>query len=370
MLTKFWLADIYSELGCESLGRFLHKRASSHRRYLAMHVRVSFIIYWGGGFKFIFRFHPDFHDRNSKIQREMMEYMSTWLQSLGNNRQEVLRRLTKQAVRNHENIRLAGQGGSAPAQGGYAQNAGVEAQHNLQGYLNQVPGMSSASAMLSKINSPGGSGGGFPSMGQAQSMLGKFGVGGGGESSGFFSREVEGAPYGGAQAQTSSYSSATMPSGGMETSYSTTSTYPGQGDGHGHAASYLSSPSQPEAYPPPIPSPSYSSGPGSAPPPPSSGYAPAYASSYGPSSYGAPEFPPVSPSYPDHNIHGGGGEHGYGGFQPPPPGPPGPPGFPGPAGFPDPYGGPPPFPGGPDQQGYPPPGGYGGPPPPNRPFGW
>lgn len=54
-------------------------------------------------------FHPDWHNRNSKIQVEIMTYMGKWMNSHGNATPEVQRRLTKESVRNHQNIRLTGQ---------------------------------------------------------------------------------------------------------------------------------------------------------------------------------------------------------------------------------------------------------------------
>ncbi|EGO03783.1 hypothetical protein SERLA73DRAFT_165377 [Serpula lacrymans var. lacrymans S7.3] len=97
-------------------------------------------------------FHPDFHSSNSKIQREMMQYMSSWVQELGGRREEVLQRLTKERVRSHENIRLAGDGGIPAAQGSFAFNQGSQMQHTLQGYASQVPG----AALLGKIGGPQG----------------------------------------------------------------------------------------------------------------------------------------------------------------------------------------------------------------------
>ena len=107
------------------------------------------------------RFHPNFHDSHSQIQRQMLEYMQTWVQSLGHQQHEVIRRLSKEAVRNHENIRL-GSTQAGPAQGSQAQQAGVQAQHKIYGYANQIPGVQQATAAF----------------GQAQGLIGKFGGGG------------------------------------------------------------------------------------------------------------------------------------------------------------------------------------------------
>ncbi|THH05855.1 hypothetical protein EW146_g9788, partial [Bondarzewia mesenterica] len=80
-------------------------------------------------------FHPDFHNPRSEVQRNMLGYMQTFVQSLGSKQHEILRRLTKPAVRNHENTRAAGAGGPPASQGSYAENAGHQMQGNLQGYL-------------------------------------------------------------------------------------------------------------------------------------------------------------------------------------------------------------------------------------------
>ncbi|GJE94562.1 Het-C domain-containing protein [Phanerochaete sordida] len=98
-------------------------------------------------------FHPDFHDGKSTIQRDMLGYMQKWVQALGNKQNEILNRLTKESVRNHQNIRLSGQGGPSHAQGTYAQNAGVQAQHNLQGYVSQVPVVGTAANFVSHLGS-------------------------------------------------------------------------------------------------------------------------------------------------------------------------------------------------------------------------
>lgn len=58
------------------------------------------------------RFHPDFHNHNSTVQRQMLQAMHDWVKGLGGKQHETLRRLVKNAVRNHENIRLAGDGSS------------------------------------------------------------------------------------------------------------------------------------------------------------------------------------------------------------------------------------------------------------------
>ncbi|KAJ7740023.1 heterokaryon incompatibility protein HET-C [Mycena maculata] len=97
-------------------------------------------------------FHPDFHNNSSKIQREMMQYMGTWLNSLGARKQSVLQRLTKNAVRNHENIRHAGEGGVSAAEGTLAANEAHALQHQIAGYAQGIPGVSQAQHLVGGHN--------------------------------------------------------------------------------------------------------------------------------------------------------------------------------------------------------------------------
>jgi hypothetical protein len=90
-------------------------------------------------------FHPDFHDRSSQIQREMLGGMSTWLQGLGHQQSAVLARLSKQAVRDHKNVRLGVEGAShststtsAGSQSGFLQ--GIPSLGQAQGLYNQFGG--------------------------------------------------------------------------------------------------------------------------------------------------------------------------------------------------------------------------------------
>lgn len=210
-----------------------------------------------------------------------MEYMQRWVQGLGSHQHETLRRLTRQAVREHKNTRLPGQGGPPTDEFNYAQNAGHQAQNDLQGYLNQVPGVSSATSFIGKLNSPGKPSGGssFPSMGQAQSFLNQF----------------------------------NQFSGPKRDMTPPASEYPGQGYGPGSHTSWEQPNPEPSYAPPPGPPPF----PGSTP---HDGYTPSYGGSAG--------FP--QPSYED--------QYEAGGFAPPP-GPP--PGFPNPGSYAPPPGPPP-----------------------------
>ncbi|CAL1699350.1 unnamed protein product [Somion occarium] len=218
-------------------------------------------------------FHPDFHDHNSRIQREMIDYMQQWIQSLGAQQHETLRRLTKSSVREHKNVRLAGHGGNQSSEYGYAQNAGQQAQTDLQGYLSQVPLVSNATSFLGKLNPGSGGkpsgGGAFSGMAQAQSLLGQF----------------------------------TGGQGGRREGPSSSSAYPGEGYGPGsHDVSYNPPSGPPPSFPGPVAhegySPSYA--------PPSAGFPePNYGSGYAPP-------PGAPPGFPDP-----------GSYQPPPGPPPG-----------------------------------------------
>ena len=106
---------------------------------------------------YITRFHPDFHNQNSKIQREMLQYMSTWVQELGHKRDEILQRLTREAVRTHRNVRQMGDGGAPQAQGTYAYNEGLQTQQTIQGYVQGIPGVSQAQSLFNMVSGgPGG----------------------------------------------------------------------------------------------------------------------------------------------------------------------------------------------------------------------
>jgi Heterokaryon incompatibility protein Het-C len=104
------------------------------------------------------RFHPDFHNENLKIQRDMMKYMHSWVNGLGSEKQSVLDRLTKGAVRNHKNTRSASGSGTAHAAGGYGQNAGHQVHTGVQQYVHSIPGVAqvqSLSGMVSGISALG-----------------------------------------------------------------------------------------------------------------------------------------------------------------------------------------------------------------------
>ncbi|KAJ7064976.1 heterokaryon incompatibility protein Het-C-domain-containing protein [Mycena amicta] len=263
-------------------------------------------------------FHPDFHNPQSKIQREMMQYMRTWLDGLGGRRQDVIQRLTKNAVRNHENVRHAGEGGKPEAEGTFAAGQAHQFQHYIQGQAQGIPGVAQATALF------GGQG-----HGMGRDVPGSVG----GEASAFLGGGPSPSHHG------HGHGSAAFPA--QQAPYGAP---PGQPP---HQTSYGAPPGPPASYGAGPPA-SYGS-PGAPPSfPGSSSYAPSYAPPSGPpafpdgSGYGAapsfpgaggPDFPAGPPSFPSSG-----------------------PGFPGA----DMYGGPPQFP-------SPPQGGYA--PPPGPPYG-
>lgn len=313
-------------------------------------------------------FHPDFHNKNSKVQREMMQYMADWVSKLGGRQHATLQRLSKQAVRNHENIRLAGDGGAPASQGTFADSQAHNVQNALAGYAQtHIPGFSQAQSVFGSRDGPGG---GYPGAGT-------------GQAASYNNPKVPG-PAGSSYAPQSSYTPP-APHGGGASSYASGPS--------GRPTSPPTSSYAPPPGPPPPSSPGHSGFPGgpntggsyyappSGPPPSSyaahtgpsypgsptqSGYTPTYVPVSGHSSPplsfpgAAPSFPGAAPSYPgaapsfpgaspsfssaassfpggpdhDHGHHGHG--HGHGGYSgggyAPPPGPPphgGAPGYPG-----------------------------------------
>jgi hypothetical protein len=106
------------------------------------------------------RFHPDFQNHASQIQREMLACVRNWLQSLGHKQSAVLARLSKEAVRNHQNVRLGGEGASvSQSHGAVTGNAGFPGQGNLQG----IPGMGQVQGLYNQFSGGAGAGreGGF-----------------------------------------------------------------------------------------------------------------------------------------------------------------------------------------------------------------
>ncbi|KAI0918625.1 hypothetical protein AcV5_002565 [Taiwanofungus camphoratus] len=310
-------------------------------------------------------FHPDFHDQSSTIQREMMQYMQTWVQGLGNHQAEILQRLTRQSVRNHLNVRHGGRG-PAVAQGTFTQTAGQDMQHGL---LANVPGLSQAQSLLGKVGGgPSDSGHSpFSALGHPQ-LLGTVGAGSARTSmattEGITSPGYPGMVYGSGHSdrhgrnhhQHVRATDYPYSSGQVSTYYNEnhilsmpiedTQVYPGP---LSHHVGRTSSPS----YAPPLgPPPSFPSGG----PVLSMGYAPVYMGAH--SSHSFPSADP-EPSYPSYvRDEGRGYSTAYA------PSPPGGPRF---ADAHAPPPGPPPFPG---EEGYPPPGTYDGPSQSDRRYGW
>ncbi|KAG6918406.1 hypothetical protein DXG01_014811 [Tephrocybe rancida] len=241
-------------------------------------------------------FHPNFHRSSSKVQREMLQEMTNWVNGLGKRKEKILHRLTKAAVRAHENIRLAGEGGAAASQGSYAEAQGLEAQHALLGYANQIPGVAQAAQLLDAAG------------GGKKKKHGKGREGGG----------YDGSDDGGAES--GAYAPSHVPAAGQAASY--------YSDAPGHEAPHYAPPSGPPpsaGYAPPSGPPpgSYASPPGPppgsyAPPsgPPPGSYAPSYdmpsasqhagyAPSYAPSfpSGSARSVPGGAPSFPEGTPH-------------------------------------------------------------------
>lgn len=300
-------------------------------------------------------FHPDFHDRNSPIQREMMQYMQKWVQGLGPKQHEILGRLSKDAVRNHRNIRLAGEGGPPAVEGSFAVNAAHQTQHDLQGYVNQIPVVGSAVQFAQGLQGasghnqpPTGHGFGGPSqtpgggllgsvpglgkLGEAQAFLGQFSGGQGGR------KDVPQPGY-------PSYTPSQPPS--IPTS---PHSYPPSGPPGGGPPGFPGGPPAPSPYGgSSYPNPPGGQGgyaPSYGPPEPQTGYS-SYGGSYAPPPGGPPSFP-GGPGYPGGESSYPGSGSGYpggpggmpdanptGGFGMPNANPPGPPSFPGA----NPYGG-------------------------------
>lgn len=272
-------------------------------------------------------FHPDFPSR-MPVQSEMLATVAQWAEK---QKPKIFERLTKQAVRNHENIRLAGEGGAPEAVGSFAQTQGLDMQNKIGGYLQgAIPG--GASSFLGGGNQGHKSGTSREFYDQGPSSHGSS-SGYGGSSHGGSSMPP--APGSGSAAdfyqQDSHHAAPSHGGGGHHQQQQHQSSYaapsgppPGKHDSYSSAPSF---PGGPSSHQPP-------SFPGAGPPGGGGGYAPSYMS---PPPGGGPSFPGAQPNYGGH--YGGDSQPHYGGGPPPPMG------FPGPQ-----------FPGGPPPGG--PPGGY------------
>ncbi|XP_006463378.1 hypothetical protein AGABI2DRAFT_225120 [Agaricus bisporus var. bisporus H97] len=231
-------------------------------------------------------FHPDFHNSNSKIQRAMLQTVNEWVQGLGKKQRSVLSRLDKNSVREHQNVRAAGEGGAAPAQGSYAQTQGVGVQHTIAGYAQNIPG---AQTVFSAT--------GFGKVKPGQREFPPSSAGGLPPSS--YSGASGGYPSHTGPPPTSSYSDA----------HTHHNPYPPPSEPRqppqraGYAPSYVSPPPQSYNAPPAPPASSFPGFPGSAPVM---------------SAYGTPSYPPASAPPPSFPGEAGGGF----GFPSAPGGPP------------------------------------------------
>jgi hypothetical protein len=108
------------------------------------------------------RFHPDFHNAQSQLQREMLQCVRDWL-SKSKNEYSIIQRLSKESVRNHKNLRLEGEGGAPASQGSFAEQEAHQFQNSVAGYIPGA-GLFSGNAKGLEGGSPGypGRPGGYP----------------------------------------------------------------------------------------------------------------------------------------------------------------------------------------------------------------
>lgn len=79
-------------------------------------------------------FHPDFGNGRSEIQGKMLQHMRTWIDSTGRDKQEILRRLGKEAVRSGGNKRIGDTSTDTGHSHGSLPSGGLQgalAQHNI-----------------------------------------------------------------------------------------------------------------------------------------------------------------------------------------------------------------------------------------------
>ena len=97
------------------------------------------------------RFHPDFHNPQSQLQREMLQSVRDWL-SKSPNQQSIIQRLKKESVRNHRNLRVEGEGGAPASQGSFAEQEGHQLQQTV---LGSIPGVGLFTGNAREVGSPG-----------------------------------------------------------------------------------------------------------------------------------------------------------------------------------------------------------------------
>lgn len=71
----------------------------------------------------------------------MLECMRLWVDGLGGSQQSILRRLSKEAVRNHQNVRDAGQDGLVPSGGSFAMTEAHSVKQQFLSHEQNTPGM-------------------------------------------------------------------------------------------------------------------------------------------------------------------------------------------------------------------------------------
>jgi hypothetical protein len=87
----------------------------------------------------------------------MLGALNAWLQSLGHKQSTILARLSKQAVRDHQNVRLGGEGNSPTSHGTFASNSGSQMHGNSPNYLQGIPGVTQAHGLYNQFGGgPGG----------------------------------------------------------------------------------------------------------------------------------------------------------------------------------------------------------------------
>ncbi|PLW49145.1 hypothetical protein PCASD_03001 [Puccinia coronata f. sp. avenae] len=170
--------------------------------------------------------HPNFANRNSKIQRDMIEYMQKWVNEMDRDERELtLNSLTKDSIRNHRNQRKTTKGGvdpriegGAPSHGhshpAYQQatalvGANTQSHHGGTSFQSQTQHSSSYNSQsAANSQSQGRYGDTHPqSQNEGSYSQGKFGSAASGQygstqSSAFHDNSQTKASYGSSQAQT------------------------------------------------------------------------------------------------------------------------------------------------------------------------
>ncbi|KAN0062170.1 hypothetical protein ACQY0O_005528 [Thecaphora frezii] len=105
--------------------------------------------------------HPDFVERPNAVQEEMLRFVDTWINSHGNEKDEVLRRLEKDAVLEHRNNTDGISGGKTIAAADANANKYAAASQGLSGLvkpggiLSDAPGADVVAGVLNTLNLDG-----------------------------------------------------------------------------------------------------------------------------------------------------------------------------------------------------------------------